>query len=254
MATPTRWRLLSLLFERSVVCFGFCRAKLSRWFQYLNSIPASESSRVSRSGGRPCIRARRPLALFICTGHGLAPRCVPPKLASRPSVRYRRRRPTNEVAAVAAVDPRGSRDRVALGLESSRFARGRIDARRGVATARSSQKRPCADPTRSSRLSTGGCYIRSHGDPPRQAQDREARTLPFRRYQSDRKVTVKVRARAGSRALRLRVSDARAETITMCAARVERRDAGLAPRRRRRVPALGAFRRARAVVVGCRIC
>lgn len=36
------------------------------------------------------------------------------------------------------------------------------------------------------------------------------RTLPFRRYQSDRKVTVKVRARAGSRALRLRVSEARA--------------------------------------------
>ena len=81
------------------------------------------------------------------------------------------------------------------------------------------------------------------------------RTAPFRRYQSDRKVTVKVRARAGSRALRLRVSEARAETIAMCAARVERRDAGLADpssasrARARRVPDAR-----RAVVVGCRIC
>lgn len=39
------------------------------------------------------------------------------------------------------------------------------------------------------------------------------RTLPFRRYQSDRKVTVKVRTRAGSRVLRLRVSETRTATI-----------------------------------------
>ena len=51
------------------------------------------------------------------------------------------------------------------------------------------------------------------------------RTAPFRRYQSDRKVTVKVRARAGSRALPLRVSVIRALTIATCAARVERHDA-----------------------------
>jgi len=37
--------------------------------------------------------------------------------SSRPSVRRRRRRPANVVAAVAAVDPRGrSRDFIALGL------------------------------------------------------------------------------------------------------------------------------------------
>ena len=81
------------------------------------------------------------------------------------------------------------------------------------------------------------------------------RTLPFRRYQSDRKVTVKVRARAGSRALRLRVTKTRAETIAMYATRVGRRDARLAGpssasrARARRVPDAR-----RAIVVRCRVC
>lgn len=67
------------------------------------------------------------------------------------------------------------------------------------------------------------------------------RTAPFRRYQSDRKVTVKVRARAGSRALPLRVSVIRALTIATCAARVERHDA------RRSGPAVGVACRVRRV-------
>ena len=81
------------------------------------------------------------------------------------------------------------------------------------------------------------------------------RTAPFRRYQSDRKVTVKVRARAGSWALRLRVSETRDWTIATRAARVERHDARLADppsasrARVRRVP--GARR---AIASGCRIC
>lgn len=81
------------------------------------------------------------------------------------------------------------------------------------------------------------------------------RTAPFRRYQSDRKVTVKVRARAGSRALPLRVSETRALTIAMCAARVQRHDA------RRSGPAVGVAcprwarsRRAACHPSGCRIC
>ena len=43
------------------------------------------------------------------------------------------------------------------------------------------------------RSSPGGCYIWSHGDPLVKHKIVKKRTLPFKRYQSDRKVTVKVR-------------------------------------------------------------